>query len=259
MATATTTTVVATAVGNWATIGPLSHHLSQFYAYFLTSLPCRILLATWILWSASSSSSPSLLGSMLLIPQKRKFRQSAAILTGMVAAFCTATYLMPLMLEDDPSRSSSSSSGGSGGGNGSVTVTSTTTTSSSSNNINNNISNQHHDIELAHVALSLLSVTAAFVGAALGSLLPRVASGATLGYGMALWMGASAIMIFSGKHEGEGEPLASQVVEDQEQPQPQQHRTTNDYEYYGYDNFTALYFALLCLVAALLGGISTAR
>jgi hypothetical protein len=153
MATTDTTTTTVVAVGNWATIGPLSHHLSHFYAYFLTSLPCRILLATWILWSASSSSSSSsLLGGIFLIPQKRKFRQSAAILTGMVAAFCTATYLMPLMMDD----SRSSSSGGSSSGGGSTT------------------SNQHHDIELAHVAFSLLSVTAAFVGAALGCLLPRV-------------------------------------------------------------------------------------
>ena len=148
----------------------------------------------------------------------------------MVAAFCTATYLMPLMMEDDPSSSSGSSSSSGGG--------STT-------------SNQHHDIELAHVALSLLSVTAAFVGAALGSLLPRVASGATLGYGMALWMGASTTALLS---------FSSGSDKKHEEEQQHDQLSTEEGSYgYNTDNFTTLFFALGCPIAALLGGILTAR
>ena len=43
-----------------------------------------------------------------------------------------------------------------------------------------------HDVELGHVALFILSITAAFVGGALGSLLPRPMAGVTLGSGLAL-------------------------------------------------------------------------
>ena len=224
--TTTATTTLTAVVGNWATIGPLSHHLSHMYTYFLASLPCRILLATWILWSASSTSSSSLLGGTLLIPQKRKFRQSTAVLSGMVAAFCTATYLMPLMMD----------------------TTTTTTTTTTNNNSN------HHDIELAHVALFLLSVTAAFVGAALGSLLPRVASGATLGYGISLCLGAStlaAVMSFSSSRSG--------VVGKNHEEEEGDEQSTTNLEGHSDTSFTALYFAVGCPMAALLGGLVTTR
>lgn len=42
------------------------------------------------------------------------------------------------------------------------------------------------DLELAHVALGILSFYAALVGAALGSLLPRPLGGVTLGCGLAV-------------------------------------------------------------------------
>ena len=51
-------------------------------------------------------------------------------------------------------------------------------------------SSAHKDVELPHVALLILSLTAAFVGAALGSLLPRPMGGVTLGAGVALVVGA---------------------------------------------------------------------
>lgn len=230
--TTTATTTLTAVVGNWATIGPLSHHLSHMYTYFLSSTPCRILLATWILWSASSTSSSSLLGGTLLIPQKRKFRQSTAVLSGMVAAFCTATYLMPLMMD---------------------TTTTSANTSTTTTTTNNNISN-HHDIELAHVALFLLSVTAAFVGAALGSLLPRVASGATLGYGISLCLGAStlaAVMSFSSSRSG--------VVGKNHEEEEGDEQSTTNLEGHSDTSFTALYFAVGCPMAALLGGLVTTR
>ena len=224
----------AAVVGNWATIGPLSHHLSHLSSFILSSLPARSLLALYLLYSSSSggaSSSSSLLGGTFLIPQQRKFRQSTAILTGMVTAFCTATYLMPLMLDSMPlsNTSSSSSSNNNNGGSGG-------SGSGSSSNGNGN----HHDIELAHVALFLLSTTSALVGAALGSLLPKLASGATLGYGMTLWIGSvstTTLMMMTGKQQ------LTAVEEGGDDDA---------------DSWTT-WFAMACPMAALLGGMLTAR
>ena len=127
-------------------------------------------------------------------------------------------------------------------------TTTTTTTTTTNNNSN------HHDIELAHVALFLLSVTAAFVGAALGSLLPRVASGATLGYGISLCLGAStlaAVMSFSSSRSG--------VVGKNHEEEEGDEQSTTNLEGHSDTSFTALYFAVGCPMAALLGGLVTTR
>jgi len=135
---------------------------------------------------------------------------------------------MPLMLDSMPlsitSSSSSSSNSNNGGNNG------------GSGNGNGN----HHDIELAHVALFLLSTTSALVGAALGSLLPKLASGATLGYGMTLWIGSvstTILMMMTGKQQ-------LTAVEE----------GGND----DAESWTT-WFAMACPMAALLGGMFTAR
>jgi hypothetical protein len=118
------------------------------------------------------------------------------------------------------------------------------------------------------MAIFPLSIIAAFVGAALGCLAPRVASGATLGYGVALWVCALVVMICyaaagtttTRQEEDEG-GLSSQEMAEETQNQQQHHhqQRINDYEYgYGYDNYTASCMVAWQIVAALLGGILTA-
>ena len=67
-------------------------------------------------------------------------------------------------------------------------------------------SGSHHDVELSHVALFILAITASFVGSALGSLLPRLMAGVTLGCGVGLLCGAFVptwmISGFTGSNSG---------------------------------------------------------
>lgn len=223
------------------------HHMMSYYAYFF-----RILFATWMLWSASSSSSSAastLVGGIFLI-HRRKFRRSSAILTGIVAAFCTATYMMPrLMMMDAPSSSSS----------GTIYSNTTTTeaaavtnynvhTSSSRNNYIHISGNYHSAIEPAHAAIFLLSVIAALVGAALGSLLPRMASGAILGYGLALWICALVFLMEEEDHL---------ILQQKQQKQQQQQHiidNINDFKH-GHDSSNPSSFTMTCQLAAFGGGI----
>jgi hypothetical protein len=110
------------------------------------------------------------------LPSGRKYRQLSAVLTSVVGCFVTVAYLSPIFTtssstagtrtyhhhqhyygSSSSSSSSSITSSSSGGGGG-----------------------------LVHASLLLLAFNATLVGAALGSLLPRAASGATLGYSVTL-------------------------------------------------------------------------
>ena len=82
---------------------------------------------------------------------RSKPRLSSAVVTAIIASFLSCAYLLPMMV--------TSNSGSSGGG---------------------------REVELAHVAVALLSFYAALVGGALGSLLPRPMGGVTLGCGLAV-------------------------------------------------------------------------
>lgn len=81
---------------------------------------------------------------------RSKPRLSSAVVTAIIASFLSCAYLLPMMV--------TGSSGSSGG----------------------------REVELAHVAVALLSFYAALVGGALGSLLPRPMGGVTLGCGLAV-------------------------------------------------------------------------
>lgn len=81
-----------------------------------------------------------------------KRRLLTAILTALTCAFCTFGYLMPMFFQNEILR----------------------------------LNHRHHDVELAHVALGVLSIVSAFVGGALGSLLPRPMAGIMLGSGVGL-------------------------------------------------------------------------
>jgi hypothetical protein len=109
------------------------------------------------------------------LPRGRKYRQLSAVLTSVVGCFVTVAYLSPIFTTYSSTAgtrtyhhhqhyygsSSSSSTSSSGGGGG-----------------------------LVHASLLLLAFNATLVGAALGSLLPRAASGATLGYSITLLLEA---------------------------------------------------------------------
>lgn len=84
---------------------------------------------------------------------RKKPRLNSALVTATTSAFLTYAYLFPMMIHGQHGN----------GGNGAHT-------------------------EISHVALAVLSVYAASIGAALGSLLPRPLGGVTLGCGLAIML-----------------------------------------------------------------------
>ena len=89
----------------------------------------------------------ALIVSYMAAGLRSKPRLSSAVVTAITSSFLSCAYLLPMMV--------TSSSGG-------------------------------REVELAHVAVALLSFYAALVGGALGSLLPRPMGGVTLGCGLAV-------------------------------------------------------------------------
>ena len=106
-----------------------------------------------------------------------KQRALTAYVTGILGAFVTWSYLQSMFYKDSVDISGNSSFGSSS-----------------------------HDVELSHVALFILAINASFVGAALGSLLPRLMAGVTLGCGVGLLCGAFVptwmISGFTGSSDG---------------------------------------------------------
>lgn len=100
------------------------------------------------------------LGAAWTVSGIRKRRALAAALAALAGGFCTDALLGPMFLH----AGGDGGSGGMGGSGGDG---------------------------LGAAALALLTVVAAFVSGALGSLLPRPAAGATLGAGAALFLAAS--------------------------------------------------------------------
>jgi hypothetical protein len=84
---------------------------------------------------------------------RSKPRLNSAVVSATLSSFLTCAYLYPMMIQRDHSTSDAPIG---------------------------------RDVELAQVALGVLSLYAALVGAALGSLLPRPMGGATLGCGLAM-------------------------------------------------------------------------
>mmetsp|Transcript_9615 Transcript_9615/g.21673 ORF Transcript_9615/g.21673 Transcript_9615/m.21673 type:complete len:2178 (+) Transcript_9615:367-6900(+) len=89
----------------------------------------------------------------------RKQRKLTASLTAILAAFCTFAFLRTMFFHDHVS-------------------------------VGDDTTKKNNGVELTHVALVILSLTAAMVGGALGSMLPRPMAGVTLGCGLALMAGA---------------------------------------------------------------------
>jgi hypothetical protein len=115
------------------------------------------------------------------LPKGRKYRQLSALLTSVVGCFVTVAYLSPIFTTYSTAGTrthhhhhyyygSSSSSGGGEGREDEESVS--------------------NSIGLVHASLLLLAFNATLVGAALGSLLPRAASGATLGYSITILLEA---------------------------------------------------------------------
>ena len=142
--------------GGWATRGPISHYITIFISSTLPAL--RILLGLYILWTISGIT---------------KTRQLTAYNTAILCAFLTYGYLNPMFFNTGNANNVSAVTGVHGTG---------LTTSEGGTHLGPS----HADIDVSHVALFILSVSSAFVGLALGSLLPRPLAGVTLGCGGAL-------------------------------------------------------------------------
>jgi hypothetical protein len=107
------------------------------------------------------------------LPGRRKYRQLSAVLSSAVGCFATVAYLSPIFFATTSTSHGRAHThhyhthhyGGGGGGGG------------------EDGSGSSGGIGLVHASLLLLAINASLVGAALGSLLPRAAGGATLGYG----------------------------------------------------------------------------
>ena len=100
-------------------------------------------------------------------------KQLTAYITAILCAFLTYGYLNPMFFNTGSTNNVSAVTGVHGTG---------LTTSEGGTHLGPS----HADIDVSHVALFILSVSSAFVGLALGSLLPRPLAGVTLGCGGAL-------------------------------------------------------------------------
>lgn len=141
--------------GGWATRGPISHYITIFISSTLPAL--RILLGLYILWTISGIT---------------KTRQLTAYITAILCAFLTYGYLNPMFFNTGTTNVSA--------------VTGVHGTGLTTSEGGTHLGPSHADIDVSHVALFILSVSSAFVGLALGSLLPRPLAGVTLGCGGAL-------------------------------------------------------------------------
>jgi hypothetical protein len=126
----------------------------------MSSIRLRTCIALLFLWYGLSH-----------LPGRRKHRQSSAVLSSAVGCFATVAYLSPVFFATTSTSHGRAHThhhyhtrhyGGGGGEDG---------------------SGSSGGIGLVHASLLLLAINASLVGAALGSLLPRAAGGATLGYG----------------------------------------------------------------------------
>lgn len=142
--------------------GVLEQTIRTIYHTTRSSILLRSCIALLILWYVLSS-----------LPKGRKYRQLSALLTSAVGCFVTVAYLSPIFttysthsLHHHHQLYYDSSASGRGGGGGR--------------------DDESSNIGLVHASLLLLAFNAIAVGAALGSLLPRAASGATLGYSITI-------------------------------------------------------------------------
>lgn len=195
--------------------GVIERTMSAVYRATRSSMRPRACIAALILWYALSS-----------LPRGRKYRQLSAMLSSAVGCFATVAYLSPIF-------ASTSYGAGAphhqhhhyGGGGGDVGEDSSSSSSSS--------------IGLVHASLLLLAFNASLVGAALGSLLPRAASGATLGYGTTILCEA-LLLGFLG---ADGGPMNTAAA-----------ATTNTTK-----GGIALYYQFVGPTVAIVGGAITAR
>lgn len=128
--------------------GVIERTIYTAYAATRSSVRLRTCIALLISWYVLST-----------LPKGRKYRQLSAVLSSAVGCFATVAYLSPIFAASAShgAHHHARHYGGGGDGGGSM--------------------------GLVHASLLLLAINASLVGAALGSLLPRAAGGATLGYG----------------------------------------------------------------------------
>ena len=153
--------------GDWATKGTTDRYIAL--AWDSLSPFLRAAFAIFVIWSVAGFQAPK--GSNSNVDgggsAGRSPRLLCASLVSIWGAFLTYSYLLPMF---HPA-------------------------ADVANVYDSPDNDRNGDMNLATVALLILSLTAAFVSAALGSLLPRPFSGATLGVGIALAVGATLASI----------------------------------------------------------------
>lgn len=187
--------------------GVIEQTILTIYNTTRSSIRLRTCIAIFILWYLLSS-----------LPKGRKYRQLSALLTSAVGCFVTVAYLSPIFTTYSTHShhyggSATSYSGRAGGGGGGR-------------------DEESSNIGLVHASLLLLAFNATLVGAALGSLLPRAASGATLGYSITILVEA-LLFGFGGIDGGPSDSMTTTGI--------------------------AFYYQFVGPTAAIVGGVITAR